>query len=60
MNRPARFTTADLVRAARAAEKAGPEWGVEIDPDGTIRIVRTAGARPPSATRVAPIEEVVF
>ena len=60
MNRPARFKTVDALRAIRAAEKAGREWGVEIDPDGTIRLVRTAGARPSSAPRVAPIEEVVF
>lgn len=59
MNRPARFTVADLRRATRAAEKAGPDWAVEIDPDGTIRIVR----RPPAGRggqAVVPLEEVTF
>ena len=60
MNRPARFTTADLVRATKAAEKVGPDWAVEIDLDGTIRIVRRAGSRAPTATHVAPVEDVVF
>ena len=39
-NRPARFTTADLRRALKAAEQSGPTWAVEIDPDGTIRLLR--------------------
>ena len=60
MNRPARFTTADLVRATKAAEKVGPDWAVEVDPDGTIRILRKPGGKVTPTTRVAPIEEVVF
>lgn len=39
-NRPARFTVADLRRALKAAEQSGPDWAVEVDPDGTIRLVR--------------------
>lgn len=39
-NRPARFTIADLRRATKAAEQSGPDWAVEIAPDGTIRLVR--------------------
>lgn len=41
-NRPARFTTADLRRAVKVAEEFGPEWVVEILPDGTIRFTREA------------------
>ena len=40
VNRPARFTTVDLRRALRAAAQAGPDYAVEIAPDGTIRITR--------------------
>jgi hypothetical protein len=43
-NRPARFTKADLRRAVQIAKEEGPEWFVEILPDGTIRI---AQGRPP-------------
>jgi hypothetical protein len=38
MNRPARATQSEIARALRAAKEAGPEYGVEIAPDGTIRI----------------------
>lgn len=39
MSRPARFTQAELVRALKAAEKAGVAVGaVDILPDGMIRI----------------------
>jgi hypothetical protein len=37
---PARFTEADVKRALAAAKKAGDEYGVEVLPDGTIRICR--------------------
>lgn len=51
MNRPARFTIADVRRAGRAAEQLGPDWHVEITPDGTIRVVRLRNselAQPPN------------
>jgi hypothetical protein len=49
--RPARFTQADLDRALRAAEKAGPDVAVDILPDGTIRLTRVAKNDPaPSPT----------
>jgi hypothetical protein len=52
MNRPARFTVADLRRATKVAEQTGRD--VEIAPDGTIRIVR----RPERAiTAPEPVEE---
>lgn len=35
--RPARFRQSDLMRAMRAAQKLGANWGVDILPDGTIR-----------------------
>ena len=38
--RVARFTQADIRRAVEAAKAAGEQWAVEIDPDGTIRIVQ--------------------
>ena len=37
--RPALVTQADLDRAVRVAEVRTPPWGVEILPDGTMRIV---------------------
>ena len=46
-NRPARFTTADLRRALKAAGQAGPEWFVDVLPDGTIRIKRSVLEKPP-------------
>ena len=46
-NRPARFTTADLRRALKAAEQAGLEWFVDVLPDGTIRIKRSVPEKPP-------------
>lgn len=55
---PARVTQADLARAGRAAKSLGPEWWVEVTPDGTIRLARvpsspqSTGAAPPS-----PIEQ---
>ena len=60
MNRPARFTIADLRRALRAAEQAGADYAVEIAPDGTIRIVRHGkpGANPLHS--VGQSEEIVL
>ena len=46
-DRPARFTTAELRRALNAAEQAGPEWLVDILPDGTMRIKRSMAEKPP-------------
>lgn len=37
MNRPAKVTQADIARAVRVAKEAG--MCVEIEPDGTIRII---------------------
>lgn len=37
--RPARVTQADIARALRAADQTGMKMAVEIDPDGTIRLV---------------------
>jgi hypothetical protein len=37
--RPPRFQEIDVTRALRAAQKVGGAWAVEIEPDGTIRIV---------------------
>jgi hypothetical protein len=42
--RPARFTEADVHRALKAAERAGPDWRVEVLPDGTIRLQRQSTA----------------
>ena len=40
MRRPARFTTADLTRAIKAAVRAGLSIGyVRIEPDGSIMII---------------------
>lgn len=36
--RPFRFKETELLRAMRAAQKAGPNWAVDILPDGTIRM----------------------
>ena len=46
-NCPARFTTADLRRALKAAEQAGPEWFVDVLPDGTIRMKQGVPEKPP-------------
>lgn len=59
VNRPARFTVADLRRALRAAEASGPDYAVEIDPDGTIRIIRRPD-RATVATKVEPHAVLVF
>lgn len=37
----ARVTQADIARALRAARQVEGAWAVEIDPSGTIRIVRS-------------------
>ncbi len=60
MNRPARFTVADLRRALRAAEQAGPDYAVEVAPDGTIRIVRTPGTKTSRWTSVEPEQDIVL
>jgi hypothetical protein len=36
---PLRFKEKDLLRAMRAAQKAGGAWGVDILTDGTIRLL---------------------
>ena len=60
MNRPARFTTADLRRALRAAEQSGPDYAVEVAPDGTIRIVRHAEKKDQWHENVVQVEEIVL
>lgn len=41
---PAPFTQADVKRAVKAVQAAGvPVGGVEIKPDGTIRVLSHAG-----------------
>jgi hypothetical protein len=49
----AKITQADVARALRAAQSAGPTWQVEILHDGTIRLTQcqpspqsTDGSRP--------------
>jgi hypothetical protein len=37
--RPPRFQQADITRALRAAQQVSGNWAVEIEPNGTIRIV---------------------
>jgi len=39
--RPALFRQSDLMRAMRAAQRLGSDWGVDILPDGTIRCCRS-------------------
>jgi hypothetical protein len=52
--RPARFTEADLFRAAKAAKRAG--MAVEALADGTIRLVldRARDQVPPETAEPAP------
>lgn len=57
MNRPARATKAELDRALRAAKDAGPEFGVEVAPDGTIRIIPMSDRKPRPQVPVAPIRD---
>jgi hypothetical protein len=37
---PAKVHQADIARCARVAQTLGPDWGVEVMPDGTIRLCR--------------------
>lgn len=60
MNRPARFTTADLRRALRAAEQTGPDYAVEVLKDGTIRIIRGDGRKERPRPSVEKTEEIVL
>jgi hypothetical protein len=60
MNRPARFTVADLRRALKAAQHSGPEYAVEIAVDGTIRIVRTAAPGKPRPISIEAEDEIVL
>jgi hypothetical protein len=45
--RAAAYTQADIARALRAAEQAGPEWCVELF-DGLIRLTRSPTKGPPA------------
>ena len=60
MNRPARFTVADLRRAQKVADEAGADWAVEIDPDGKIRIVRLREKPITASEPVEPDEDIVL
>jgi hypothetical protein len=42
--RPANFVQADISRAIRAAQAAGPGWFIEVLPGGTIRIAQSLAA----------------
>jgi len=52
--RPARFTEADLFRAAKAAKRAG--MAVEAMPDGTIRLVSQQLSGQPANLEGGPAE----
>lgn len=55
--RPARATQADMRRAIEAAQAAGPNFGADILPDGTIKITELDLAKvyqPPRLAIVAP------
>jgi hypothetical protein len=54
--RPARFTEADVRRAAKVAMQLG--LSVEIAPDGTIRLAPAAVTTPAEASR--PEREIVL
>ena len=58
MNRPARFTEADLRRAVKVAEQSGRD--VEVAPDGTIRIVRAADAAAGKKVQAVEPREIVI
>ena len=62
--RGASITQADIARALRAAQAAGPKWYVEILPGGIIRLVR-GELSPQSPERapdvpVEPVKEIVL
>ena len=42
--RQANFVQADIARAIRAAQAAGPTWFIEVLPGGTIRIAQSLAA----------------
>ena len=44
VTRRADFKEANLRRALRAAEKSGPQWTVEVSPDGAFRFTQAATA----------------
>ena len=54
--RPARFTEADVRRAAKVAKQLG--LAVEITPDGTIRLAPATVTTPAEASR--PEREIVL
>lgn len=57
---PAKFTQADVARAVRAAKQAGA-FGVELLPDGTIRVALSPlSPNPPAPERVEDDGEVVL
>lgn len=61
--RAAKITQADVARALRAAQSAGPSWRVRVATDGSIEIWQDLS--PPStgeamSARVAPKREIVL
>lgn len=53
MTRRADFKEANLRRALRAADKSGPQWSVEVTPEGSIRFVQAErAARAPQRKRL--------
>ena len=53
--RPANFVQADVARALRAAQQAGPGWRVEIE-GGVIRLIQ-AETPSPSSAKLPPGKE---
>jgi hypothetical protein len=56
--RRANITQADIARALRAAQSAGPAWRVEIAPGGMIRLVQgEASTGNMDRSRDVPLDE---
>lgn len=56
---PARATQADIARAIRAIKQTGERLAVEIDRDGTIRLVPVDSVREPGS-EVYASQEVIL
>lgn len=56
---PARFTKSELTRALEVAKAAGG-WAVEVQPDGTIRVVPYSGENPPRSARLDGKKRIVL
>jgi len=51
--RPANFVQADLARALRAAQQAGPDWCVEVD----VSVIRLMRPKTPPGVDAEPEPE---